>query len=501
MLTRVLVRRLRLAAAIGAAVAVAGCTSSSGGGGLPRPAPGAVAVADHRPNVVFVLTDDLSTDLVRYMPHVQALAREGVSLSNYFVVDSLCCPSRASIFTGSYPHNTRVFLNTGPQGGYKGFQRAHDAGRTFAVSLHAAGYRTAFMGKYLNRYEPRRDPPARGWDQWDAAGSRGYFEYRYRLNENGHVHAYGSAPADYLTDVLAGKASDFVASSAALGKPFALEVATFAPHEPFVPAEIDKGTFPSLRAPRGPAFDRPPSGAPRWLAAMPPLSPADRAAIDRKYRLRVEAVQSVDRMIARLEQKLVAVHQLQNTYFVFSSDNGYHMGQYRLMPGKQTAMDTDIRVPLVVTGPGVPAGRTITAMASSIDLAPTFDAIAGAVPAEARDGVSLLPVLHGQPAPANWTRAVLVEHRGPDRQPGDPDRQPYRAGDPPTYEAMRTATELYVEYVDGDREYYDLRRDPAELHNIAATLSASRLASLHRTLAALAGCRGVTCQSAAAEAG
>ena len=497
MLSRVLARRVRAAAALCAAFAAVVACNASGGHGVLPPLP---RQTDARPNVVFVLTDDLSSDLIRYMPHVQALARAGVAFSNYFVVDSLCCPSRAAIFTGRYPHNTHVLVNAGRRGGYQAFERAHDESQTFAVSLHAAGYRTGFMGKYLNLYDPLKDPPARGWDEWDVTGTEGYREYRYHLNENGHVHEYGSDPSDYLTDVLAEKATNFVASSATLGKPFALEVATFAPHEPYVPAEVDKGTFPSLQAPRGPTFDRLPAGAPRWLAAMPALSSTDIAGIDRKYRLRVEAVQSVDRMVAELEQELAAVHELPNTYFVFSSDNGFHMGQYRLLPGKQTAFDTDIRVPLVVTGPGVPAGRTVNSLASSIDLAPTFDQIAGAVPAEPRDGTSLLSVLHGQPPTNTWRRAVLIEHHGPNQQPGDPDRQPNRSGNPPSYEAMRTATSLYVEYVDGERDYYDLRRDPLELHNLAADLSAYQLAVLHARLTALAQCRGATCQSAAAAA-
>ena len=456
---------------------------------------------DTRPNIVFVLTDDLATNLVPYMPHVRALEQAGASFRNYFVVDSLCCPSRSAIFTGLYPHDDGVYTNggkgnNGPEGGYRAYNDHGDAAKSFAVALQRAGYRTGFMGKYLNGYYPfDKRPP--GWDVWDGAG-RAYAEYNYDLNQNGTIHHYGHQPQDYLTHVLAGKASDFVRSSARLGKPFALEVATFAPHKPYTPAPEDVGSFPNLTAPRGPAFDRQPTHATRWLAGLPKLSPTAKRQIDAAFRSRVEAVQSVDRMIGRIEATLTAEHELKDTYFVFSSDNGYHMGEYRMKPGKQTAFDTDIRVPLVVAGPAVPPGSAINAMSSSIDLAPTFLNIAGAAPTATQDGVSLLGLLHGQPAPPGWQQAALIEHRGPLTNHFDPDYQRGSSGDPPSYEAMRTAKYLYVEYATGQREYYDLSRDRYELHNIVGTLSAQRLASLHAGLAALTDCHDATqCQQAA----
>src|SRR5204862_3299253 len=106
-----------------------------------------------RPNVVFILTDDLSWDLVQYMPRVQQMQRDGMTFTNYFVTDSLCCPSRASIFTGRFPHNHGVLTNTPPSGGFAAF-RSGAQRQTFATALHAAGYRTAMMGKYLNGYHP-----------------------------------------------------------------------------------------------------------------------------------------------------------------------------------------------------------------------------------------------------------------------------------------------------------------------------------------------------------
>jgi N-acetylglucosamine-6-sulfatase len=474
---------------------LAACTSIAGPGSSPTQA--APSTVDPRPNIVFVLTDDLSTNLVPYLPHVRALARGGASFRNYFVVDSLCCPSRSAIFTGLFPHDDGVFTNTGPDGGYEAYNRFGNQDKSFAVALQSAGYRTGFMGKYLNGYQPD-DPPAPGWDTWDVAGGSGYAEYDYRLNENGSTRYFGTQPKDYLTDVLARKASTFITESRASGKAFALEIATFAPHHPWVPAPSDIDTFPTLRAPRGPAFDRRSSNAPAWLAGRPPLSERAIRIIDAGFRRRVESVQAVDRMIGRIEQVLAAQHELDNTYFVFSSDNGFHMGEHRLLPGKQTAFDTDIRVPLVIAGPHLPAGRTISSLASSVDLAPTFLQIAGVQPTDAPDGVSLLGLLRGEPAPAHWQRAVLIEHHGPLTAPSDPDLQPWVAGWPPSYEAMRSATSLYVEYRTGEREYYDLVDDPNELHNLAGTLSRHQLARLNERLRGLVACHGaMACQRAA----
>jgi len=446
------------------------------------------------PNIVFVLTDDLSWNLVRYMPHVQMMQRTGESFTNYFVTDSLCCPSRASILTGRLPHDTGVYGNSGPEGGFTVFHARGEEAGTFATALHRKGYATALMGKYLNGYRPAATeggsrpyvPP--GWDEWDVAGN-GYPEYGYSLNSNGHVRRYGYRRADYLTDVLAGKGVRFIDRVSAQHRPFMLEIATFAPHWPYTPAARDAARFPGLTAPRTPAFDAAGAAAPAWLSHFTPLEAAQIASIDREFRRRVQAVQAVDRMIGRIEADLRARGLAQSTYLVFSSDNGLHMGDHRLMPGKQTAFDTDIGVPLIVTGPGVPAARTVPQMTENIDLCPTFDQLAGApVPADA-DGHSLLGLLLGRPV-RRWRTEILVEHRGPVIDPGDPDLPTRGAGNPPSYEAIRTPASLYVEYQDGEREYYDLRQDPFELRNVAAALSPAQLGGLHRALALNEACHG-----------
>lgn len=442
------------------------------------------------PNIVFVLTDDLSSNLVKYMPHVQALQRAGLTFRNYYVVDSLCCPSRAALMTGEYPHDDGVYTNNGRDGGYAGYLLHGDSANSYGPALERSGYRTGFMGKYLNGYYPQ-DPVAPGWNEWAVAGN-GYDEYRYTLNVNGNLRRYGSQPRDYLTDVLARRAHKFIASSG--DQPFALEVATFAPHKPSPPAPRDATSFLGVRAPRTAAYDRLPTNPPPWMAHFPPIGAGEQARINTKFLLRVQSVQAVDDMVGRIEAQLRARGQLRNTYFVFSSDNGYHMGEHRLFPGKQTAYDTDIRVPLVVAGPGISPGSTTAALASSIDLAPTFESLAGLSPSTEVDGTSLVPVLHGH-TPSNWQQAVLIEHHGPDTDHTDPDYQHRRAGNPPSYEAVRTATQLYVRYdTSGAIEYYNTATDPQELSNRPAAAPAE----LPQLLDALQHCHGAaSCQRAA----
>jgi N-acetylglucosamine-6-sulfatase len=497
------VRRARaLAALVAGLLLLAGCgggspsvsrvahTRSSARFAVSSPAPGRTGAG--RPNIVLVLTDDLSSNLVRFMPHVLAMQREGENFSNYFVTDSLCCPSRASILSGRFPHDTRVFDNSPPEGGYSVFHDRGEESSTFAAALQHVGYRTALMGKYLNGYKPAATAGGRsanvppGWSEWDVAGN-GYPEYGYHMNSNGHVQRYGYQAKDYLTNVLARKGLSFIDRAAAARRPFLLELATFAPHAPYTPAPRDSSDFPALHAPRSPAFNVVGSNEPAWLRGFARLGPTQTATIDAKFRKRAQAVQAVDRMIGEIEAELAAKGLTRNTYIVFSSDNGLHMGEHRLLPGKLTAFDTDIKVPLVVTGPGVPAGRTVSRMAENIDLCPSFEQLGGAPIPSNVDGHSLVALLHGKPV-SGWRKEILVEHHGRVVDRGDPDLPIQGSGNPPSYEAIRSKRSLYVEYDTGEREYYDLKRDPFELDNVVAQLSPAHLLRLHRTLTRIERC-------------
>jgi N-acetylglucosamine-6-sulfatase len=441
-----------------------------------------------RPNVVFVLADDFSWDLVRYMPRLRAMQRRGMTFKRHFVPNSLCCPSRAALFTGAFPHNNGIYENAGADGGFLGF-RGHGLEKaTFATALKAGGFRTALMGKYLNSYRTTSGYVPPGWTDW-VGSDRVYGGFGYDLNEDGDVSYRGFRTEDYLTDVLSRKGAKFIEDASAGDSPFFLELATYAPHKPYTPAPRHLQLFPNLRAPRGPAFDQANVNPPRWLRRRP-RNAGELAYIDWAFRDRVRSVQAIDEMLGRIHATLRARGLDDETYVMFSSDNGYHMGQHRLMPGKMSAFDSDIRVPLIVTGPGVPAGREVGRITQSIDLNPTFAELGGVRPSSLADGRSLVRLLHGKPV-GRWRRAALIEHRGPDMRPDDPDLPPPNAGDPPpTYEAIRTPEALYVEYRNGDREFYDLKRDPAQLDNRYWSLRPRRLARLQATLNRLRACRG-----------
>lgn len=470
--------------------------AGSGAQSAPRPA--------DRPNIVFILTDDLSNDLLPFMPHVQELQRQGLTFTHYFVTNSLCCPSRGSILTGGYPHTTGVLTNGGGNGGHPEFVYRNDDDHTFATSLQAAGYTTALMGKYLNGYRastPAGGPAAAvppGWSEWYVPGDHdGYSGFDYTLNENGRLVHYGHAPREYLTDVLADKSTEFVRRAAGGTKPFLLEVSTFAPHAPYTPAPRYADAYPGLSYPRTPAFDHGSTAADvRWLAAYPPLSSRDKATIDQSFRKRAQAARSVDDLVGNLVETLRTEQLLDNTYVVFSSDNGYHLGEHRLPVGKMTAFDTDVLVPLVVTGPGVAAGTTSDAVTGNIDLCPTFEDLGGGAPTPLVDGRSLVPLLHARPTP-RWRPAILVEHRRPENAAQAGPDQESLTSKLPSYQALRFRDSLYVEYTDGGREYYDVASDPYQLRNLAAKLTPARQQGLHRALTAMAACRGTTsCRAA-----
>ncbi|WP_245574062.1 sulfatase family protein [Amycolatopsis nigrescens] len=479
---------------------LAGCA----GGALRArsgPEPAGPASTGERPNIVFVLVDDMDQGLVRFMPHLQQLQKQGVTFSNFTVTDSLCCPSRSSILTGKFPHNTGVFTNKPPDGGFEVFHREQERD-TIGTQLQQAGYRTGFLGKYLNGYQPADKlggdrpfvPP--GWHEWAVAGN-GYPGYDYQLNVNGNLVEHGDEPGDYLTDVLAGRGNDFIRHSGATGEPFFLEVAPFVPHTPSTPAPRDVNEFPGLTAPRDPSFNEPDrSDKPEWLRQRPPLTPDQLATLDPAFRKRAQSLQAVDDMLAGFQQTLAATGQADRTQIVFSSDNGYHLGQHGLLQGKQTAFSTDVNVPLIAAGPGIPAGRTVDQTVENIDLRPTFAELAGAPPSPDVDGQSFAGLLRGDPAPSA-KNVALVEHHGPNNGKHDPDRQAPASGNPPTYTAIRTTEGNYVEYTTGEREYYDRARDPYELDNTYPALSPGQQAALHDTLTRLAQCRG-TAQCAAA---
>ena len=353
---------------------------------------GAAAARHHqRPNVVVVLTDDQDSRSLSVMPEVRRrLSNRGVTFENSFVTYSLCCPSRTTLLTGQYAHNHRVLANDPPHGGYPAFRRKVPASRTLPVYLHRAGYRTAYVGKFLNFYgvaHPREVP--RGWDQWRALkGGSEHDMYGYTLNSNGHLHTYGSRPSDYQTDVLSRQADRILRHSARHRRPFFLVLAPGAPHD-----EPDRLFGPSPHRNPRPSAPRPepvqpPTPAPgrrtstspedRRQAPIPATpSPAPQRHSPRLttlYRSRLESLLAVDDAVGNLIRTLRRTGELDHTVVIFTSDNGYLLGQHRQI-GKELPYEESMRVPLIVRGPGFPSGARRRQLVANIDLAPTITAL------------------------------------------------------------------------------------------------------------------------------
>lgn len=434
-----------------------------------------------QPNIIFILADDLNTESMDHLPRLQSLlADQGTSFANYFVSLSLCCPSRSSILRGQYAHNTQIFTNEPPGGGFQKFRDLGHEESTIATWLSDAGYRTVLLGKYLNGYPVTTHVPP-GWAEWYAvAGGLNFFNYR--LNENGVVTQHGSSEEDYLTDVLSTKANDFIQRSSSDGQPFFMYIAPFAPHQPATPAPRHADEFPDVQAPRTASFNEADvSDKPTWVKNTPPRSPAQIAQLDALYRRRLQSMLAVEDLVAELIETLEAANQLGNTYIFFSSDNGFHLGQHRLPAGKNSAYEEDIRVPLIVRGPGVPAGQVVENLAVNIDLAPTFAELGGASAADFVDGRSLVPLLDsGSAPPESWRQGFLLEAG-------------FITGNR-VFQGIRANELTYVEYINtGERELYDLTTDPDQLESLHDSVDLTQLAAW---LEALRTCAGADCRAA-----
>lgn len=493
---------LRLATIVMLAMHVA-CGGGSSGSNVPPP-------DAHAPNIVFILTDDQDLPSLAQMPKVKALlADQGMRFSNHYVSLSLCCPSRVTGLRGQFAHNSGIFDNSPPDGGFAGTYARGLESSTVATWLRGAGYRTALFGKYLNGYPDDAPsltyiPP--GWTEfYSPNGGLPYRNFNYTMNENGSTVSYGEAETDYLTDVLSAKAADFISRSVAQypDQPFFAYIASYAPHAPAIPAPRHADTFPGAQAPRPASFNEADvSDKPEWVRTRPLLTETEIADMDELYRKRLQSLQAVDDLVENVVETLQATGQLANTYIVFASDNGYHQGLHRLDSGKMTAFEEDLRIPLVVRGPGVAAGSTASLMTANVDYAPTFADIAGIAAPTFVDGRSLMPLLRGE-SPADWRQVLLLEHktvkdeqigaapRSGTLEPDDPFQAAAGRPDIAPFSGLRTVDgHTYVEYETGEFELYDNTTDPYQLSNAYATAPAelkSRLAGWLGTLKASAG--------------
>jgi arylsulfatase A-like enzyme len=423
------------------------------------PAGRAVAQTVERPpDVVLIVTDDQRWDTLWAMPRIRSLLlRRGVSFPNAFVVNPICCPSRASILTGDYSHTTLVYRQAPPFGRYEWFRS--DA--TVATWLHDAGYTTGLFGKYLDGYQHDAltavVPP--GWDRWAAFVHSGY--YGYQLTIDGVVHRFGATPGDYSTDVLTELAVRFIHDARG---PLFLELTPAAPHAPAIAAPGDVAAFTDLAPARPPSFDEADvSDKPSWVRALPRID-GGADAIDEFRREQYAALLDVDRSVARIVDALDRAGRLPNALIVFTSDNGIQYGEHRWTK-KEAPYEASIRVPMVMRwdAAGWAPGARPDALALNIDIAPTIAEATG-LTTPAMDGRSLLPILAGAP---DGRRDFLIEHLE-------------NSNPIPTYCAVRTRSAKLVRYATGEEELYDLMSDPDELRNLVDDPTAGALLAAMR---------------------
>jgi len=421
---------------------------------------------DPRPNIIFILTDDQPYHTVQYMPTVRdILIKQGVNFENGFITTPLCCPSRVSILTGEYAHNHKVYTDRMPLGGAPKF----DDTSSYAVWLKAAGYRTAYIGKYLNDYDSLQPYgyAAKGWDEWDVflgknlnadddTGSSQFYS-DFSLSENGSVVEYKGDQSIFGADLITRKAVDYISEKR--DEPFMMTMAYYNPHSPYFWAERDNDQFRSnaaLQAEpyRSPNFMEADVGdKPKYLQDLNPISVEK---IDITYKQILRSLLSVDDGVASVLAALDKTGLDKNTIIIYLTDNGMTVGDHRLGITKNCAYEACIRTPFIVYAPTIFPARTDTHLVANIDLAPTFAELARAGNPQPVNGLSLVPLL--KDGNAAWRDSLLIEHWPTEEGIGSKI---------PEFSAVRTAQWKYVEYTTGEKELYDLRQDPYELENVA----------------------------------
>jgi N-acetylglucosamine-6-sulfatase len=492
-----------------------------------------------RPNIVWVVVDDMREDDLQYMPRTRRLlGSSGVRFVNSFSPNPVCCPARASYFTGQYSHSHGVLAVRRPWG-FNSF----DDRSTLPTWLRAAGYNTLYLGKYLNGYgshpEPgkttgrsvRYKPP--GWTRWHASIDGGLPKthrkdggtYRYMnttLSNNGD--GFLNYKGQYQTDVYKRLSADLIRTWSNRRKPFFLFVSYTAPHNggpqekddlkyvvddqgrtvtfgsPAVPDRV-RGMYDDVitAAPGAGWQDPDPSDKPLHLRSLEPPNEAELAAMVELTRQRAEALEVVDQAVQRKVRVLRKVGVLDRTLVVFTSDNGYYLGEQHIRQGKILPHEPSLRTPTLVRGPGIPRGEVRHDPITSLDFAPTLVDAAGARPGLVMDGESLWPTLVG--GDRGWRRGLLTE-TGPREIVRDTDvsGQPLRVVDPGARDlrwaiGVRTARYLYVDLASGEEELYDVLEDPDQYHNLAGLPEhAEVLTQLRQALRQLRACAGDGCR-------
>jgi N-acetylglucosamine-6-sulfatase len=429
----------------------------------------------NRPNVILILADDLDKSVFVRSTLDSPWTPKGISFTNAVVTTPLCCPSRASILRGQYAHNTGLWRNNNgqPNGGAAYFRSQALDERTLATILRADGYKTWFGGKYLNGYALAGGsqgyvPP--GWESWQAylGGAAAKVDGR----------ATSFLPQHY-TDWLSERAETFIEDQRGSSQPFYMHIAPFDTHEPLTIPPRHSEAYLGQRAPRLPSFDEADvSDKPAYVRDESPASKRRTAEYDRLQVERMQSALTLEDLCTNVIEALERTGQLGDTYLIFTSDNGYHMGLHRLRASKGSPYVESHEVPFVVRGPGVPAGESFDRLVANIDIAPTVLDLAGVGAPSWMDGRSFRPFLDGT-TPESWRTSLLIENME-------------GVGGRPAYSGVRHEGEVYVEYADGEKEFYDLRVDPYQLQNRAQDAPQA----MKDELAALEDCAGDGCGKA-----
>jgi len=429
-----------------------------------------------RPNIVFILVDDLRWDELgctghpfASTPHADRLAREGACFTNAFATTPLCSPSRACFLTGQYAHRHGIVDNTAR------VAQSHQL-VTWPRLLRSAGYETAFLGKWHMGNDDSARP---GFDHWVSFRGQGEC-LDPELNVNGKV----SRSRGYVTDILTDHAVGFLERSRPhdqQDQPFCMYLAHKAIHpnvqqaddgkvsgasldaaEAFIPAERHRTLYAGARIPRRPNYARVPRDKPALARPMEGLKPLGRDTVtdDATILNRMRMMKAVDDGLGRVLETLKRTGKLENTLVVLTSDHGYFYGEHGLGAERRLAYEETIRIPLLMRYPRrIRAAQRIRSMALSVDVAPTMLSLAGAgVPGEMQ-GRSLWPLLEGQSA--GWRDSFLIEYFTDTVFPRIRNMG---------YRALRTSRWKYIRYTElpGMEELYDLASDPYELRNLAA---------------------------------
>lgn len=408
-----------------------------------------------KPNIVVVMSDDQRFDSMDAMPITkEKLGEKGVTFTNAFIPTPLCCPSRTSFLTGLYSHNTGIWRNNPPEGGFESFS---DDASTIAVMLQNAGYKTGLFGKYMNGYHKSTYVPP-GWDAWYALNKGNY--YNYWMNENGKIVKYREEAKDYSGTVISKKATDFIKNMRASAKPFFIVVTPNNPHgDSGKNIDEKEGARPAPEDEKDcvvGSYDRPPnfneedmSDKPSFIKTQKPLNEKQIADIDEFRSRQLCSLKSLDRMVGAIADALGPKRD--NTIFVFYSDNGYAYGEHR-NKAKNCLYEECIHVPMIISYPKVTKTKATSSglTSANIDVMATLLDFAGVESTRKIDGKSLRSVLSGQ---KNEIRdAVLIEANN-----NKTNSKNY---------GIRTKEYKYIEDGTGETELYDLTKDPYELENV-----------------------------------